>query len=169
MDGTLINCRYFPNNVGTHLQLSILRQITGKWNCLSFNSEPCPESNTLTTRPRPLPQVERALWWIRRNLKNVIRQYHPLRYGNRKHLDPISILIRKTKRKIRWNKTVLISKEILWKYRNVKLRYDLSDSWTCFSECQWLRGNGWLPCLPCSRIPHCQVLQNQGVRCQTEL
>ena len=27
LDGTLVHRRYLPNNVGTHLQLSILRQI----------------------------------------------------------------------------------------------------------------------------------------------
>ena len=27
VDRTLVHCRYLPNNVGTHLQLSVLRQI----------------------------------------------------------------------------------------------------------------------------------------------
>ena len=30
LDGTLVHRRYLPNNVGTHLQLSILRQMRGK-------------------------------------------------------------------------------------------------------------------------------------------
>ena len=30
LDRTLVHRRYLPNNVGTHLQLSILRQIWGK-------------------------------------------------------------------------------------------------------------------------------------------
>ena len=30
LDRTLVHRRYLPNNVGTHLQLSILRQIMGK-------------------------------------------------------------------------------------------------------------------------------------------
>ena len=30
LDRTLVHRRYLPNNVGTHLQLSILRQIRGK-------------------------------------------------------------------------------------------------------------------------------------------
>ena len=29
LDGTLVHRKYLPNNVGTHLQLSILRQIRG--------------------------------------------------------------------------------------------------------------------------------------------
>ena len=50
LDGKLADRRYLPNNVGTHLQLSILRQIMGKLNCLSSKTEPCP---VWGSNPRP--------------------------------------------------------------------------------------------------------------------
>ena len=64
LDRAPVNRSYLPNTVGTHMQLIILRQIGVneaaklQKQCPVWGSNPIPyipESNTLTTRPQPLP------------------------------------------------------------------------------------------------------------------